>query len=179
MSESPSATRESAGEDVAANRVRVSRNRLVHTVTPRHVRERIDRGGCGCKSCPGVTRSCWSYRLSHTRMESAGEGVAERSARLSQSRVHHVPHSLVLVWNWSRMDSRRPYSGVVSSSRSHTRGSDHIRFVRVRREADARCTSPESIGFTFTPPGPGFYIWHRTLYVQDTRVPSHSPLLHH
>ena len=43
MSESPAATRESAGEGVAANRVRVSQNPVVHAAVATYVRNRLGR----------------------------------------------------------------------------------------------------------------------------------------
>ena len=114
MSESPPATRESAGEGVAVTGVRVSCGRLGHTTTT-HVRERIGWGGCGgnrcpgtaescllrgyrrmriregvTKWCPGVVRSC-SSRFSQpcSRTESVGEDVAETCVRLLCGRIHH------------------------------------------------------------------------------------------
>ena len=88
ISESPQATSESAGEGVAERSVRVSRGRVHHTLTATSVRNRLGR--VWPNWCPDVARSCSSHSHYHTRIGSAGEGVAERSVRVSRGRVHHT-----------------------------------------------------------------------------------------
>ena len=80
MSEVAKPPSESAGEGVAERGVRVSCGRVGYA-SHTSICERIGWGGCGCKKCPGVTKSYCSYN--YVRIESAGEGVAVKSARVS------------------------------------------------------------------------------------------------
>ena len=106
---------ESAGEGVAAKCVRVP---WAVSVTRSPTTYRIGWGGCGCKVCPAVARSCSSQNCYHTRIESTEEGVIEwRPGATNSSRFHR---SLTTT---RRRRSRRPRGRRRCSRRGRRRSS--------------------------------------------------------